>query len=126
MASKTGLLINRVQRTVPYCGCGEQFGAYSGCPRGSSSYQIITLRSGQVRSIILRSGTSRAPTIMSLIRYLCLLAARHSFCFTASPVSEKCNPIADSLSRFQSQRFRRLASDEDRDQTQIPRQLLLT
>ena len=34
---------------------------------------------------ILRSGTSRAPTIMSLVRYLSLLAARHSFSFTAPP-----------------------------------------
>ena len=74
---------------------------------------------------ILRSGTSRAPTIMSLVRYLCLLAARHSFSFTASPVRGKCNPIADALSRFQFQRFRRLAPDADPNQTQIPQQLLL-
>ena len=47
---------------------------------------------------ILRSGTSRAPTIMSLVRYLSLLVARHSFSFTASPVRGKSNPIADSLS----------------------------
>ena len=74
---------------------------------------------------ILRSGTSRAPTIMSLVRYLSLLVARHSFSFTASPVRGKSNPIADSLSRFQFQRFRRLAPHADSLPTQIPQQLLL-
>ena len=73
---------------------------------------------------ILRSGTSRAPTIMSLVRFLSLLAARHSFSFTASPVRGKSNPIADSLSRFQFQRFRRLAPLADSIPTQIPQQLL--
>ena len=73
---------------------------------------------------ILRSGTSRAPTIMSLVRYLSLLAARHSFSFTASPVRGKSNPIADSLSRFKFQHFRRLTLHADSIPTQIPQQLL--
>ena len=73
---------------------------------------------------ILRSGTSRAPTIMSLVHYLSLLAARHSFSFTYSPVRGKSNLIADSLSHFQFQRFRRLASHADSIPTQIPQQLL--
>ena len=72
---------------------------------------------------ILRSATSRAPTIMSLGHYLSLLAARHSFSFTASPVRGKSNPMADSLSHFQFQRFRRLASHADSILTQIPQQL---
>ena len=71
-----------------------------------------------------QSGISRAPTIMSLVRYLSLLAARYSFSFTASPVRGKSNPIADSLSRFQFQRFRRLAPHADSIPTQIPQQLL--
>ena len=74
---------------------------------------------------ILQSGTSRAPTIMSLVCYLSLLAARHSFSFTASPVRGKSNPIADSLSRFQFQRFRWLALHADSIPTPIPQQLLL-
>ena len=72
---------------------------------------------------ILRSGTSRAPTIMSLGCYLSLLAARHSS-FTASPVRGKSNRMADSLSHFQFQHFRRLASHADSILTQIPQQLL--
>ena len=53
---------------------------------------------------ILRSGISRAPSIMSLVRYLCLLASRHSFSFSSFPGRGKSNLIADSLSRFQFQR----------------------
>ena len=93
-------------------------GVPSGPPNGSTSYQI-----NRSAVDILRSGTSRAPTIMSLVRYLSLLAARHSFSFTASPVRGKSNPIADSLSRFQFQRFRRLAPHADSIPTQIPQQL---
>ena len=71
---------------------------------------------------ILRSGTSRAPTIMSLVRYLSLLAARHAFSFTASPVRGKSNLIADSLYHFQ--RVLRLAPHADSILTQILQQLL--
>ena len=49
---------------------------------------------------ILQSGTSRAPTIMSLGHYLSLLAARHSFSFTASPVRGKSKSMAFSFSAF--------------------------
>ena len=72
------------------------FRVHSGCPRGSSSY---CGRDPAVRQF-------EGPTIMSLLCYLCPLAACHSFCSTASPVSGKCNPIANSLSRFQFQRSR--------------------
>ena len=40
---------------------------------------------------------------------LALLAVRHSFPFKASSVHAKANPVADTLSRFQFQRFRHLA-----------------
>ena len=68
---------------------------------------------------ILLSGTSRAPTIMSLVRYLFLLPARHS-----TSVRGKSNPIADSLSHFQFQRFCRLALHTDSIPNQIPQQHL--
>ena len=61
---------------------------------------------------------------MSLVRYLFLLAARHSISFTASSVRGKSNPIADSLSRFTFQHFRRLTLHADSIPTQIPQQLL--
>lgn len=73
---------------------------------------------------VLRSGTSRDPKLMALLRYLLLIAARHSFTFTASHVPGKLNPIADSLSRFQFQRFRQLAPQADSVATAIPQSLL--
>ena len=73
---------------------------------------------------ILLSGTSRAPTIMSLVRYLFLLAAHHFISFTASSVRGKSKPISDSLSHFQFQRFCRLALHVDSIPNQIPQQHL--
>ena len=90
--------------------------------RASKQVNILSDKCSVVE--ILRTGTLRAPTIMSLGRYLFLLAARHSFSFTASPVRGKSNPITDSLSHFQFQRFRQLASHADSIPTQIPQQLL--
>ena len=58
---------------------------------------------------VLRSGTSRDSNLMVLLRHLSLLAARHSFVFTARHVPGKSNAIADAISRFESQRFHQLA-----------------
>ena len=73
---------------------------------------------------VLKSGTSRDPHLMALLRYLSLLAVRHSFSFTSSSVQGRNNSIADSLSRFQFQRFRHLAPRADREATPIPPSLL--
>ena len=59
--------------------------AYLWSPRWASK-QVNLLSDNRSVVDILQSGTSRAPTIMFLVRYLSLLAACHSFSFTASPV----------------------------------------
>ena len=58
---------------------------------------------------VLRSSTSRDSNLMVLLRHLSLLAARHSFVFTARHVPGKSNAIADTISRFEFQRFHQLA-----------------
>ena len=73
---------------------------------------------------VLQSGTSRDPNMMVLLRYLSLLAARHSFAFTASSIKGRLNPIADALSRFQFQRFRGLAPHANQEATEISLHLL--
>ena len=74
---------------------------------------------------VLSSGTSRDPKLMVLMRFLALLAVRHSFSFKASSVPGKAiNPAADPLSRFQFQRFRRLAPHADLAATPVPPDLL--
>ena len=73
---------------------------------------------------VLKSGTSRDHHLMGLLRHLSLLAIRHSFKLTASSVRGLANPVADSLSRFQFQRFRRLAPQADLTPSVIPESLL--
>ena len=73
---------------------------------------------------VLSSGTSREIDLMVLLRYLALLAVRHSFSFKASSVRGKANLVADSLSRFQLLRFWHLAPNAAETPTPIPPALL--
>ena len=89
-----------------------------------SSRRVEFLCDNESVVAVLSSGTSRDADLMVLLRYLALLAVRHSFSFTASSVRGKANPVADSLSRFQLQRFRHLAPQAAEAPTQIPPALL--
>ena len=60
---------------------------------------------------------------MHLLRSLLLAAARHSFSFSAQHIPGVTNSIADALSRFHWQDFRRLAPDAHLHPTPIPPQL---
>ena len=69
---------------------------------------------------VLRSGTSRNSNLMVLLRHLALLAAQHSFAFTARHVPGKSNAIADAISCFEFQRFRQLAPYASPTATSVP------
>ena len=73
---------------------------------------------------VLKSGTLRDKSLMVLLHYLTMLAIRHSFSFTASSVPGKDNLVADALSRFQFQRFRRLVPHADATPSHNPVSLL--
>ena len=73
---------------------------------------------------IINSGHSRAPRIMDLVRVLVLLSMKHNFFVRAKHVPGVSNGIADSLSRFQVQRFRELAPHADPQPCTIPPSLL--
>ena len=73
---------------------------------------------------VLSSGISRDSSLMPLLRFLALLAVRHSFSFTTFSVRGKANPVADALSRFQFQQFRLLAPQASPAPTPIPSALL--
>lgn len=62
--------------------------------------------------------------MMVFLRHLALVAARHSFAFTASHTPGKDNSIADALSRFDFQRFHHLAPHAAPGATLIPLTLL--
>lgn len=57
---------------------------------------------------VLRSHTSRDSNVIVLLRHLSMLAAQHSFAFTARHVTGSSNVVADALSQFDFQRFRQL------------------
>ena len=73
---------------------------------------------------ILNARTSPDPNIMHLLRSLHLVAAQHCFTFSARHVPGINNSIADALSRFHWQAFRRLAPDAKKFPINIPPQLL--
>ena len=57
---------------------------------------------------VLWSSTSRDSNLKVLLCHLSLLAAWHSFAFTACHVSGKSNAIVDTISRFEFQQFHQL------------------
>ena len=57
----------------------------------------------------MSSGTSKSASVMLLLRNLFYVSALHSFTVTVKHVAGKSNCIADSLSRFHMQEFRKLA-----------------
>ena len=69
---------------------------------------------------VLRSSASRDSNLMATLRHLSLLAARHSFVFTARRVPGKSNAIADAISRFEFQRFHQLTPYAPPTATPVP------
>ena len=62
------------------------------------SRQVEFLCDNESVVAVLKSGTWQDKSLMVLLRYLTMLAIRHSFSFTASSVPGKDNPVADALS----------------------------
>ena len=73
---------------------------------------------------ILNKGNSKSRDIMKLMRRLTLVAANYSFTFTARHVIGRLNRVADSLSRFQLQEFRRLVPDAHPTPCPIPSDIM--
>ena len=69
---------------------------------------------------ILSKGRSKEPYIMKLMRKLVMCAAHGNFAIYSEHVAGKLNSIADSLSRFQLQRFHQLAPNADPEPKQCP------
>ena len=58
---------------------------------------------------VINSRRSKVPRVMDLVRDLTLCTLGHNFYFQAVHIPGQHNNIADSLSRFQMERFRQLA-----------------
>ena len=73
---------------------------------------------------ILNSRTSKIPDLMRLLRHLLSSAARFNFSFASQHVPGIHNCIADALSHFNWQEFRRLAPGAQSLPVSVPPQLL--
>jgi hypothetical protein len=70
---------------------------------------------------ILTKGRSKEPIIMKLMRRLVMCAATYNFAIYSEHFPGKLNFLADSLSRFQIEKFRQLAPDSEATATPCPR-----
>ena len=73
---------------------------------------------------IINSKRSRISRVMDLLRHLTLLTLKYNIYIRAKHIPGKCNQTADSISRFQFQRFRLLAPQADVTPYEIPDLLL--
>lgn len=73
---------------------------------------------------IVNSKRSRIPRVMDLVRHLTLLTLEHNFYLKIMHIEGKKNEIADSISRFQMERFRSLAPHAEQAPCPVPSILL--
>jgi hypothetical protein len=78
--------------------------------------------SGTVHAI--NKSRSKSSPVMSLMRRLVLVAAKFNFAYSSEHVPGVYNDTADTLSRFQMDRFRELALTAASQPTPIPPQVL--
>lgn len=69
---------------------------------------------------IIQKGRSKVPSIMLLMRKLTWCAAVYNFCVYAKHVPGVLNTIADALSRFQMDKFRKLVPRASQDPCPCP------
>ena len=101
----------------------ELFAIYIACylwgPSWSGKHICMWCDNLPVVSII-NSKRSKSPRIMDLVRAITILTLEHKFSFTARHIPGLDNSIADSLSRFQMDRFRHLAPNVSPSPCVIP------
>ena len=101
----------------------ELFAIYIACylwgPSWSGKHICMWCDNLPVVSII-NSKRSKSPRIMDLVRAITILTLEQNFSFTARHIPGLDNSIADSLSRFQMDRFRHLAPNASSSPCVIP------
>ena len=85
--------------------------------------RIVFYCDNQAVVSIINSKRSKSPRIMDLMRALTLQTLKYNFYFKAFHVPGHYNGIADSISRFQQTRFRRLAPHADHQTQPLPEEL---
>ena len=85
--------------------------------------RIVFYCDNQAVVSIINSKRSKSPRIMDLVRALTLQTLKYNFYFKALHVPGHYNDIADSISRFQQTRFRRLAPHADHQPQPLPEEI---
>lgn len=86
--------------------------------------KILFRSDNQALVCILNKLTSKSPRVMSLIRESVLIAMSNNIQFKAKHIPGVQNEIADALSRFQWERFRKLAPMAEPHSTDVPKEFL--
>ena len=86
--------------------------------------RIILHTDNMALTFIINKLTSKDPKIMVLVRKLALLVLKFNILFQCEHIIGKNNVLADALSRFNLQEFRRLAPFMHRDPVHLPQDLL--
>jgi hypothetical protein len=92
---------------------------------GNWSKKRILFRCDNIAVVhAINKARSGSPAMMQLLRRLALVAAKGNFAFASRHVAGVHNEIADSLSRFQFRRFRKLAPHASIVPTPLPETVL--
>ena len=103
----------------------ELFPIYLACYIWASEFnqkRLLFHCDNQTVTDIWQSGTSKCPKIMSLVRKLFFIAAKHNFTVNVKHIPGTNNSIADALSRLQMAKFFKLAPSASPRGTLIPPQ----
>ena len=100
----------------------ELFPIYLACIPWGPHWSSKRIRMWYDKSVVasINSKHSKSPWVMDLIRAIILETLKYNFTFTASHILGLDNSIADSLSRFQMDRFRTLAPSASPTASTIP------
>ena len=72
---------------------------------------------------IINKKSSKSPRVMSFVIKMVLACLESNILLKAEHISGRLNSLADSLSRCDFQKFRRLCPDTDQDSCAIPSHL---
>lgn len=82
--------------------------------------KLLLRTDNQSLETVLNTKTSRHPETMTVIRHITLLAMKHNIVFKAKHIRGVDNVLADPLSRFQVDIFKRRIEGMGRDMESIP------
>ena len=82
--------------------------------------RVVFVTDNKPITLIWQKGSSPSPKLMSIVRKLYLHAAVSHFSVSFKHIFSFHNAVADALSRFQMDRFRRLTPHTDKTPTAIP------